>query len=76
MKLQFDWDKYILYLGTDIDNYVEAIPCDTLEKVGFELNRAELYEKYLVKGISYKRNEEQIIMSGRLEPNRTRKKGR
>ena len=31
--MELDWDRYILYLGTDMDNYVEAIPCDTLEKI-------------------------------------------
>lgn len=75
MEYDFDWDAYILYLGTDADNYVKAIPCKTLEKVEYELNNADLYEKYLVKGISFSRQLEDIIMRGRIEPNRTRKRG-
>lgn len=70
MEYEFDWDTYILYLGTDMKNYYKAIPCNTLEKVQYELNKAELYEKYMVKGISFKRNEENIIIAGRIEPNR------
>lgn len=82
MKYEFDWDEYLVYLGTDMDSYTKTIPCTTLEQIQMVLNKADLYEKYIVIGVSYKRNEYFPIMSGRITPNRvndmdkTHKKGR
>ena len=69
-----EYDYYKLYLGTDMDNYVICIPCDTLDKVEYELNRAELYDKYLVIGHVISQDLDEPVASGRVEVNRTHKK--
>lgn len=59
-----------LHLGTDLKNYFITIPCDTFEKVEYELNKADLYDKYMVVAFSLIEQCDKVVASGRIEPNR------
>lgn len=72
-----EYDYYKLYFGTDSTGYDNPIYCDSLEQVELELNKASAYDKYLVIGHIKLLNQDDILASGRIEPNRTRyRKGR
>lgn len=59
--------SYRLYLAID-ETYVKRIPCDNLDKVEIELNKATGYDKYLV--IEESPNGDTPIAMGRIEANR------
>ena len=60
-----------LHLGTDLKNYYVTIPCTTFEDVELALNKAELYDKYMVIAYNLIEKCDDIIAVGRIEPNRT-----
>ena len=72
-----DYDNYKLYLYID---YVptDMIPCETLEHVDYELNRAVGYNYYLVVGHvgNDKTGYDFPIAQGEIEVNRAYKKTR
>lgn len=65
-----DYTNIRLHLGTDLKSYFKTIPCDTFEQVEYELNRAELYDKYMVVAFSLIEKCDKVIAMGRIEPNR------
>ena len=44
------YDYYKVYLGTDLDGYKGPYMADSLEKVEYILNNADMFDKYLVIG--------------------------
>lgn len=70
------YDFYKLYLGNDIDGYSQPRICDDLDEIEFKLNRETIHDKYLVIGHNNNLDMDQVVAQGRIELNRTRKKGR
>jgi len=72
-----DYDYYKVYFGSDNTGYDNLVLCDTLEFVELELNRATIYDFYLVVGHNSLLDEDDVIARGRIELNRTHiKEGR
>lgn len=65
-----DYINIRLELGTDLKNYYVTIPCTTFEEVEYYLNRAELYDKYMVVAFNVQELRDDVVASGRIEPNR------
>lgn len=69
-----EYDYYKVYLGTDMDGYRGPFMCESLDKVEFLLNHADMYEKYLVVAHNNSQDMDDPIAQGEITVNKKRRR--
>lgn len=70
-----EYDYYILFL-CDEYCYGENIKCYSLDEIEFILNKADMYDMYVVFGVNESLYRHDVVARGEITLNRTRIKGR
>ena len=75
--MQVDYDYYRLYFADEY-GYSERIICYSMEQVMYEINKADMFDRYLVIGHITQLDQDEVVASGTIEINKgkTHKKGR
>ena len=69
-----EYDYYKVYLGTDLDGYKGPYMADSLEKVEYILNNADMFDKYLVIGHNNALDMDEPVAQGEIQINKPRRR--